>query len=690
MSWLQKLYETYEVCVQNPDVVDPPQNDSKKEVQGLMPVSHTSQQAHIEVTLDDKGNFLRAGLLPSKTQIVIPATEDSAGRSSNVAPHPLLDNLSYCAGDYKTKSPLWDGKDQEAVAQTKKKGKKEPPKDRHEEYLKLLWSWCDSPYVHPQAKAVLNYLEKGTLIEELARHGVVLLDDKGMLLTQPPKDRQKTLLNVLPPDNKTKVRDQGKALVRWVVQSHGEIESRTWKNKSLQEAWAAYDASQMQQKTLCMVCAEEVSITTKHPRNIRRPGDGAKLISSNDNDGFTFRGRFLTPEEACTVGYEVSHKTHNALRWLIARQGYRNGDQVVLAWAIKGVDVPNPGDWQPTDIDFHSDDDEDAPPQVHPEQIETAYRDIGQAFSRRLAKALRGYKNNLEATDSIAILALDSASPGRLSVTFYREQMAQNYLNSLQKWQEDLAWILPIKKQDEQEAKAKSRTVFTPCAPLPETIARVAYGRRIDEKLLKATVERLLPCIVDCSPIPLDLVKSCVRRACNRAGLEKWEWAEVLGVACALYKGLYARYPNNKERRSYTMALEKERRTRDYLYGRLLAVAEYIERSALDKAGEKRTTNAERLMQRFADHPCSTWRDLEKHLVPYMQRLQSRDDSHWIYDRAKRVMQEICNAVNDIDDFISPQKLEGEFLLGYHCQYSDFFRKEQKNQNASTEQQGGN
>jgi len=138
------------------------------------------------------------------------------------------------------------------------------------------------------------------------------------------------------------------------------------------------------------------------------------------------------------------------------------------------------------------------------------------------------------------------------------------------------------------------------------------------------------------------------------------------------------------------MALDKERRTRDYLYGRLLAVAEYIERSALDKAGEKRSTNAERLMQRFADHPCSTWRDLEKQLAPYMQRLQSREDSHWIYDRAKRVMQEICNAVSDVDDFIKPRKLEGEFLLGYHCQYSDFFKKERKNQNAPTEQQGGN
>lgn len=690
MSWLQKLYETYEVCVQNPDFVDPPQGDGKKEVQGIMPISHTSQQAHIEVTLDEKGKFIRAELLPAKTQIIIPATEDSASRSSNAAPHPLMDNISYCASDYKTRSPLWDGKGQDVDADSEKNGKKKPPKDRHEEYMKLLGAWCDSPHTHLHAEAVLNYLKEGTLIENLAEHGIVLLNAKGeKMLTSPPEGRQKTLLNLLPPDIKTKMRDQGKALIRWVVQRPGELEPRTWKNKSLQEAWTAYDAAQMQQKGLCMVSGEEVSITSKHPRNIRRPGDGAKLISSNDETGFTFRGRFLLPDEACTVGYEVSHKAHNALRWLIARQGYRNKEQTVVAWAVSGVDVPNPGDWQPLENqDFYADNDDAH--QALNGQSETAHRDAAQAFSRRLAKALRGYKQHLEATDRIAILALDSASPGRLSVTFYREQIAYDYLEKLQQWQADMVWVLPLRKEDEQDAKAKPKIVFTPYAPLPSAIANVAYGRRVDDKLLKSTVERLLPCIVDGSPIPRDLMDSCVRRACNRVGQKEWEWDEVLGVACALYKGFYTRHPDKQKRRSYTMALDKERRTRDYLYGRLLAVAEYIERSALRIAGEKRSTNAERLMQRFADHPCSTWRDLEKQLAPYMQRLQSREESHWIYNRAKRAMEEILDAVNDIDDFISPRKLEGEFLLGYHCQYSDFFRKESKIQNTSTDQQGEN
>ena len=37
------------------------------------------------------------------------------------------------------------------------------------------------------------------------------------------------------------------------------------------------------------------------------------LVSSNDNDGFTYKGRFLDGGEACSIGYEASQKAHNAI-----------------------------------------------------------------------------------------------------------------------------------------------------------------------------------------------------------------------------------------------------------------------------------------------------------------------------------------------------------------------------------------
>ena len=55
------------------------------------------------------------------------------------------------------------------------------------------------------------------------------------------------------------------------------------------------------------------------------------------------------------------------------------------------------------------------------------------------------------------------------------------------------------------------------------------------------------------------------------------------------------------------MALQTDYNSRDYLYGRLLAVAEDIERLALYIAGEKRNTTAQRYMQQFANRPFTTW-----------------------------------------------------------------------------------
>ena len=113
------------------------------------------------------------------------------------------------------------------------------------------------------------------------------------------------------------------------------------------------------------------------------------------------------------------------------------------------------------------------------------------------------------------------------------------------------------------------------------------------------------------------------------------------------------------------MALEENRPDRDYLFGRLLAVADYIEEIALGVGGEKRSTNAARLMQRFADRPFDTWRTIELSLQPSIQRLQVAR-AGFLINRQKDLDQ--IMVLIDHDDFISNKALSGEFLLGYHCQ----------------------
>jgi CRISPR-associated protein Csd1 len=136
--------------------------------------------------------------------------------------------------------------------------------------------------------------------------------------------------------------------------------------------------------------------------------------------------------------------------------------------------------------------------------------------------------------------------------------------------------------------------------------------------------------------------------------MDYWEWNKTLSIACALYRKI-----NLKE--NYAMTLDLSRKTRDYLYGRLLALAENLEEWALNKAHEDRETNAARLMQRFAERPYSTWRTIELALTPSKARLGGKSK------KRQRMIDEVI-ASFDGNDFLNDKRLSGEFLLGYHCQ----------------------
>lgn len=650
MSWLAKLYETYESGV----ALDLP------EEQRLMPISHTLQNAHIKIVIDGKGNFLRASVL-EKTQVVLPASEKSAGRSSGEAPHPLADKLQYVAKDY----PDFGGRKKSYFAS----------------YEEQLRQWCESPFAHRKAVAVCNYIQKGRVVADLIQSHVLQVGDDGKLLAYWPLATASgnpipPIFKVLPPMAKEKrieidkpEVEQGDALVCWQVEQPGELQAETWTDTTLQESWIQFQSAEGGESGLCFVTGRDQVLATNHPAKLRHTGDKAKILSANDSSGFTFRGRFTNGDgsQAAGVGYEVTQKAHNALRWLIDRQGFRNGDQVYVAWAVSGKPIPDP--LQSTFALLEK-------PLVLQEFLEedtsktidhTA--DLGASFANKFNNYLRGYRAKLEPNEQIIIMGLDSATPGRMGVIYYRELLASEFFKRLENWHMQFAWPQRHSIEVETEGtsnKIQKKTIWPVSSPVPRIIADAAYGDvlKSSETLKKNLLERIMPAIVDGQPFPRDIMASAARRASNRNNCESWEWERNLGVACALYRGFYQRQPE-RQRREYLMSLEESRTTRDYLYGRLLAIAERIEEVALSAGGESRPTTAARLMQRFADRPYSTWRNISLALQPYMQRLQGNRVG-FLTNRKK----DLDNVMSLFEkgEFEHDKALSGEFLLGYHCQ----------------------
>ncbi len=613
MSWIEKLYQTYE---NNTGAI----GDRGGEVP-LLPICHTTQKAQVAIVIDANGHFLRASVVPkTEARTIIPATEDSAGRTSGTTPHPLCDKLQYVAADYAR-----FGGEKDAC---------------FKDYLLLLKQWLEADGNQLKLKAVVDYVSKGTVISDLVMASVLHADETSSKLVNewPDKRNAPEIFRLLPGgyDNKGKPKSwQADAFVRWSVEIPGDPQPEVWLDKGLWQSWESFYTALESRQGLCFVTGSETDLAKQHPAKIRNDGDKAKLISSNDNSGFTFRGRFTTADEACGVGFQVTQKAHSALRWLIARQGRRDGEQAVVAWAVSGVDIPDP---MADSFSFLFGGDTDEPKKGG----EYTAQEIGIALSRKIA----GYSAKLRDTGGVVVMALDSATPGRMAIRYYRELTGSEFLARIEAWHEGCCW---------RQYFGKERIFFG--APAPRDIAETAHGRRLDDRLRKATVERLLPCIVDGTPLPRDLVESCVRRASNRNGIELWEWEKALGIACALY-----RYHKKED---YAMTLERERTTREYLYGRLLALAEHLESRALYVGGEKRATNAEKLMQRFADRPYSTWLILEAGLTPYKVRLRARRPG--FLHKMEIEFDGVVNAFNP-DDFTSDKRLTGEFLLGYHCQ----------------------
>lgn len=642
MSWLQRLYKTYKQA----NTLD--LSDSEKPV----PPEHTIQNAHINIVIDGSGNFRRAVLL-DKEAIFLPGTETSLNRVGQDAPHALADTLQYVAKDF----PKYGGK----------------KKSFFDSYVKQLENWCNSEFGHQKIELVLAYVKKGHVIEDLVKNDILWVDQNNVLIEKwLQKDAEEPMVFSILRKNGGEIR---KLLVCWTVEINEERASDTWKDPDIWESWLRYVESGQIEKGFCYATGENKVVARLHPAKLRNSGDKAKLISSNDEKGLTFLGRFWNASQSASIGSEVSQSAHSALRWLISRQGYRNENQVTVAWALSGKEIPNPL----TDIfDFLQNEDSilESVEAKDSEAIDHGI-DLGQGIALKLKTALKGYRQQIDNSDQLSLISLDSATPGRMAITYYREFSPDEYFDALNDWQEDFSWY-QRQKIDRPGSKKKQIkiTVWPQIAPTARSIAETAFGKTLTSELRKQIVARILPCIVEGSgrAFPYDIVQKCFARACNPAGSEKWEWEKDVGVACAVYRGFCSRHPQIDKRRIFSMALDKENRSRDYLYGRLLAVAENLEGYALSLTGEdrSRSTTAERYMQRFAARPFNTWRNIALALVPYKDRLRKNRPGFLI--KREKEETEIMNLFKDAD-FTCDNALTGEFLLGFHCQKMELLRK---------------
>lgn len=623
MSWLLNLYETYEANLEQVGRINKKYNGQEYM---LLPISHTTQTAHIEVAVTPDGNFHSASLIDkNEANTVIPCTEDSASRAgSKVAPYPLHDKLSYVAGDFL----LYGGKI-----------KAEEP---FSSYISQLQKWAESPYTTDKVRSIYQYLQKRNLIKDLVKEKVLWLDSNGLLIEKWDKEAE-AFIDEKPQIFSTVTGGQDSAFIRFTVHDPNQITEKVWKDPEMHQSFIDFYKEKLGEEELCYVTGKLLPSTVRHANKIRNSGDKAKLISANDTSGFTFRGRFKEAAEVASISYEVSQKAHNALKWLINKQAKIIDQRVFLVWGNDELVVPDVVE------DTYSIFEED----VTASKKDVTVENTKEYFADQIAKSIGGYRAKLSVPSNVQILVLDSATTGRMAVLYYRSLEKSVYLDRLKDWHTSCVWQHRYRKNQDGEV------VKFYGAPAPKDIAFAAFGPNANEKVVKGLVERMIPCIVDGKKIPEDILRNTYNRASNPVAMENWEWEKTLSIACALI---------HKKEEGYSVALNKESEDRDYLFGRLLAIADVLERRAL--GDDKRATNARRYMNSFAQHPARTWVTIQQALQPYQARL---GEEVWYFNK---LLDDVGTKIK-IEEF-NNRPLSGRYLLGFYSQRNDLYQKKDK------------
>ena len=564
----------------------------------LSPISHITVNADIEICINKDGKYSKATrVVKDDRKTTIPVTMESAGRTSSAGklPHPLADQIKFLA-DY--------------------------PGSSYAYYFAGLDKWAESEFSHPSVRAVRDYIKGKTILSDLAGEGIIKLKDGA-------------------PENE-------KEQIRWRVIGASDT-PETWRDRTLFDSYVSYYDSVISElpKALCYVSCDEEVIAAQSPKGVLSYANGAKLISANDASGFTYRGRFSTPDEAAVIGYETTQKAHAALRWLAANYGVTMGNRTFVWWRLPHKRTENSS----------------VKVGISPDYVfGIQRREDNQEFAdykKELYDTLKGLKNSLEPNDDVITVALEAATTGRLSVTYYSELKAENFIERINLWYKDITYsdkgYAPPIKQIIQCALGDERDNFIDC----------------DTKILAEMSGVMLKCVIDNAPIPESIVFPLVNRFGNIQRYSKQgNRARVRNTAFSVVR----KYRNRKYKEEWNLGLDRNETDRSYLFGRLLALYEKLERATYSEEDRtKRETNSERYREVFVQRPGYGLATFEKKIQPYKKKL--RISNFGLLNYFDREIGEVMGKLGK-ENLANNERLDEKYILGY---YHQLYAKSDKN-----------
>ena len=651
MSVLTALYRTYCSALDN-DMVD--RTDQLRQQTVLLPVYHSNKKSTgtndmIEVTLSEKGDFIKAEWVPKDQIAIFPVTENSIIRAGKViSPHPLCDEFSYLSKEI------------------------DPEKNKEYESVREEWvSYMEEENSNRLLGILNKYLRQGTIFRECVASlfsGVRYEIVKDYAIAVSAGEKSEKIIRL----------DKTFVTFRVEIKEASEESLSVSTDRELHQNYIGYvrkkNAELPQEK--CDISGEMTYCVSRH----RGLMGNAKLVSiSNHNE--TYYGRFDAGDEIVHIGYEVSQKIHLMLKYLLENNQNKRqiGEScIIVSWFSDDIGNEEAVDLTDT-ISPYDDPEED-------EEENDSPKTLGGGVAVAVNDYITGKRRGEDPEKRFYIMILDKISNGRISVKYFRELPKSELFERMEYWYRSTSWT--FFNSTAGKLIKETPSLFRYADTVFGSENEKGYLECRNTKLRTKTLERLLSCILERRRFPLDLKNRMLENLCRRSSYDK-TWNYVLALGCSIFKKYQIDYLEKDE---VNEMLDATKQGRSYWYGRLLAVYEKIEQDVLNSRSsdnkDKRATNAERLWSAYTKMPDRTLKILEEKVGPYRERLIKINYGSVVYYDG--IIREITIPLREAEDYEREKNraLNEDFVFGYYAQKQEFYGKKENKQRNEIINQG--
>ncbi|MGV2876053.1 type I-C CRISPR-associated protein Cas8c/Csd1 [Macrococcus capreoli] len=595
----------------------------------LLPLYHNNMRSNgqniIEILLDKDSKLINAKFLEDKQIIIFPVTEKSIARSgANPPPHPLVDKIPYLI-------PSND--------------------EKNASYLKEFDSWRLNTK-NKLAKSFLEVIHKFLLSENWYKEVLNCIFGINNYY-------EKDFIVDIKSDGLNKKIDLSSVFATFKIENFDGVKDiNITQCKELHKDYVYHVQKKYIPNGKCSLSGEEDFIIKNH----RGLLGTAKIISVSNNKE-TYYGRFKKGSDINQIGYKSSEKFHLMLKYLLENKLSRRNlgeQQYFINWFSNDIsNKANINIFEQEEFLFA-------------EEMNSSDKTlITNKRNEKISKIFKGEFGTIDASDIYYCALIDKASNGRISLKIFKELQVSSLLRNLLIWQSDNSWYY----------KNKIDLLYKKFTPSNYNIIINTFGIEREGKMhidnsnfRKKLEEELIRCIIEGRTIPKDFVNKANVNMKNRLNYRKC-WGQVLSTSLAIL--------NNQGEGEFNYMIDKNNVDRSYLFGRLLAVYERIEKSVFDSSESgDRVSNAEKYWTSYTNHPSAMMLRLEEKTKPYEKKLKSNDLKKGLYIKLMSEKRNIINEIYENSDSKDLNKpLSYQFIFGYYAELNYIFSKKGEMEN---------